>query len=44
MYVVGLLQAKRAFEHAQNKVIHIILHMRKISSGYLLSIETANSS
>ena len=29
-----------AFEHVQNVRIHIILHMRQVSSGHLLSIET----
>ena len=30
---------KSAFEQTLNMRIHIILHMRKVSSGYLLSIE-----
>ena len=34
--ITGPRQAKRAFEHAQK----IILHMRKVSFGYLLYIET----
>ena len=31
---------KSAFAHAQNVRIHIILHMRKVSSGRLFSIGT----
>ena len=34
----GHVKWKRVFEHAQNVQIHIILHMRKVSSGHLLSI------
>ena len=36
----GLRQTKSAVEHAQSVRIHIILHLRKVSSGHLLSIET----
>ena len=36
---MGRIKRKSAFEHAQNAQIHIILHMRKVSSGHLLSIE-----
>ena len=35
-----LVKRKSAFEHAQNVRIHINMHMRKLSSGHLLSIET----
>ena len=38
------VKRKRAFKHAQNVRIHITLHMRKVSSGHLLSIETFCSS
>ena len=31
---------RKVSKHAQNEWIHIILHMRKISSGHLLSTET----
>ena len=31
------------YEHAQNIQIQINLHMRKVSSGHLLSVETFNS-
>ena len=34
------IKRKRAFEHAQNVRIHIILRLRKVSSGHLLSIVT----
>ena len=37
---MGRVKRKSAFEHAQNVRIHIILHMRRVSSGQLLSIET----
>ena len=37
---MGRVKWKSAFEHAQNMRIHIILHMRKVSAGQLLSIET----
>ena len=36
----GRNKRKSAFEHAQNAQIQIILHMRKASSGPLLSIST----
>ena len=35
------VKRQSAFEHAQNVRIHITLHMRNVSSGHLLSIETA---
>ena len=38
--VMGRAKRKSAFEHAQNGRIHIMLHMRKVSSGNLLSTET----
>ena len=34
---MGHVKPKSAFDHAR---IHIILHMRRVSSGHLLSIET----
>ena len=34
------VKRKSAFEHAQNVLIHIILHMRKVLSEHLLSIKT----
>ena len=34
---------KSTFEHAQNVQIHITLHMRKASSGHLLSAEAIYS-
>ena len=37
---MGRVKRKSAFKHAQNVRIHIILHMRRVSSGHLLSIET----
>ena len=36
----GLLKWKSAFEHVQIVHIQIILHMRNVSSGPLLSIRT----
>ena len=36
--MLGRAKRKRAFEHAQNAQIQIILCMRKVSSGPLLSI------
>ena len=30
---IGRVKRKGAFKHAQNVRIHIILHMRKVSSG-----------
>ena len=42
--ILGPCHAKKnVFEHAQNVRILIILHMRKVSSGHLLSIETLYS-
>ena len=35
------VKRQSAFEYAQNVRIHITLHMRNVSSGHLLSIETA---
>ena len=37
---MGRVKRKKAFEHLQNVRIHVILHMRKVSSGHLLSMET----
>ena len=37
---MGRAKRKSAFEHAQNVQIHIILRMRKVSFGRLLSIHT----
>ena len=39
-YQMGRVKRKSVFEHAQNVRIPIILHMRKVSSGHLLYIET----
>ena len=39
-YYQGRIKRKGAFVHAQNIRIHIILRMRKVPSGHLLSIET----
>ena len=36
---MGRVKRRSAFEHAQNAPIHIILHMRKVLSGHLLSTE-----
>ena len=36
----GRVKRKRAFEHAQNMRIYIILRMLKVPSGPLLSIDT----
>ena len=36
---MGRAKQKSAFEHEQKVRIHIILHMRKVSSGHLLSID-----
>ena len=41
---MGRANEKYAFEHAQNVLIHIILRMRKVSSGSLLSIDIFCSS
>ena len=40
VYYISASPSKCTFEHAQNVQIHIILHMRKVSSGRLLSIDT----
>ena len=40
---VGRIKRKNAYEHALNVRVHIILHMRKVSSGHFLSIETVIS-
>ena len=40
---MGSVKQKSAFEHAQNARIHIILRMRKVSSGHMVSIETVCS-
>ena len=37
---LGRVKHKRAFEHVQNMLIHIILRMRKVSAGLLHSIDT----
>ena len=37
--VIGRVKQNSAFDHAQNEWIHIILHMRKVSSGHLPSTE-----
>ena len=37
---IGRVKRKSVFEHAKNIRRHVILHMRKVSSGHLLSIET----
>ena len=37
---MGRAKLKRVFGYAQNVRIFIILRMRKISSGYLLSFDT----
>ena len=37
---MGSAMRKRTFEHAQDMQIHIILHVREVTSGPLLSIET----
>ena len=37
---MGRVKRKAAFKHAQHSQIHIFLHMRKVSSGHLLFIET----
>ena len=34
------VKGKLTFEHAQNNLIHTTLHMREVSSGHLLSVET----
>ena len=39
----GHVMRKSVFKHAQNTQIQIILRMRKVSSGPLLSIYTFNS-
>ena len=31
---LGRVKQRSAFEHAQNIKFHIIMHMRKVSSGY----------
>ena len=41
---MGRVKRKQsAFEHAQSVQIHIALHMRRVSSAHLLSIETVYS-
>ena len=40
---MGPVKQKSAFEHAQHVRIHIILHMRKVSSGRMISIKNINS-
>ena len=40
LYKVGRAKRKAVFEHAQNVRIHITLHMREVSSGQLLSVDT----
>ena len=40
---MGLIKRRRVYEHAQNAQIHAILHMRKVSSGHLLSSEIVYS-
>ena len=40
LYKVGRFKRKSTLEHAQNVRIHIILRIRKVSSGSLLSIDT----
>ena len=37
-YDMGCVKGKRAFEHAQNAQIQMIMRMRNASSGSLLSI------
>ena len=38
---IGRVKRKSAFEHAQNAQIQIILRMRKVPPGPLLSIHTS---
>ena len=40
---MGHVKQKSAFEHVQNAQVQIILRMRKVSSGHLLSINTLYS-
>ena len=40
---VSVKQKVSVFEHAQNEQIHVILHMRRVLSGHLLSIATSYS-
>ena len=37
---MGRIKLVSAFEHVQNALMQIILHMRKVSSGSLLSISS----
>ena len=37
---IGRVKRKSAFEHAKNVRIHIVLRIRKVSSGPLLSMDT----
>ena len=37
---MGRVKRKRDFEHEQNEQVHVILRMRKVSYGLLLSIHT----